>query len=478
MPRRLHRPYEPLISMHTLVQLDQVLFPILLYRNDATELLVEAKLDGLHLPLVSAQAHTRIAEGTTTAIRTIWNMETYCLFSLPLDGCFKARLLYHVVEACRRDADAPTGMQWLPITSLSDVVFEDPTEYEAVQKSLAALDQYRKGQLLGTFGKLGWLRVVTEWVEAQAGAAGLSLTGKFHQLNASPTFSLLRFETDGPALWFKAVGEPNLHEYSITLKLATAFRAFLPQILGSRQEWNAWLALEAEGSELDISSSVSAWEASVENLALLQVASLGRRFELIEAGCKDLRPRLLRDLVDPFFDSMTELMERQTELSPTPLSPHELSTLALEIKKALEELETNGLANTLGNLDMNPGNVVVSDSRCTFLDWAEAYVGPPLFTFQFLLEHLRRGQRADRLQTNSLIRLYARHWNHFAGPREIATTFHLAPLLAPFAYAASGGSWRPQESIRPETARNLRSLTRRMRREAAALEESGHLCAF
>jgi len=464
--------------MHAPIQLDQVLLHILLYRNDATELLVECTPDGFRLPLVSAQAHTRIAEETTTAIRTIWNMETYCLFSLPLDGCFKARLLYPVVEACRRKADAPAGMQWLPTASLSAVVFLDPTEYEVVQKSLAALDQYRKGQLQGTFGKPGWLRVVTEWVEAQAGAAGLCLTGKFRQLNASPAFSLLRFETDGPALWFKAAGEPNLHEYSITLKLANAFPAFVPQILGSRKDWNAWLALEAEGSELDISSSVSAWEASVENLALLQVASLGRRFELIDAGCKDLRPRLLRDLVDPFFDTMTELMERQTELSPTRLSAHELSTLALEIKTALEELETNGLANTLGNLDMNPGNVVVSDSRCAFLDWAEAYVGPPLFTFQFLLEHLRRGQRADRLQTSSLIGLYARHWNHFAAPRELATTFRLAPLLAPFTYAASGGSWRPRGSIRPETARNLRSLTRRMRREAAVLEESDYLCAF
>jgi hypothetical protein len=280
---------------------------------------------------------------------------------------------------------------------------------------------------------------------------------------------LIRFETDGSALWFKAVGEPNVHEYSITRKLSTAFPEFVPHILGTRSEWNAWLMPEAEGSSLDAASLDEAWETAAKSLAMLQIASLGRRFELIDAGCKDLRPCALRNLVVPFFDSMAELMTHQTKLSPAPLSRRELSALGQEIRLALEELGSDGLPNSLGNLDMNPGNVLISDSRCVFLDWAEAYVGPPVFTFQYLIEHCRR------LQTQNLPREiwanYTKYWAQRFLSRQIGTSLRLAPLLAAFTYAVGTLAWRSLQTIPPETAAYLRSLVRHMKREADLLRE-------
>lgn len=455
-------------------QLDHDLFRILLYRKDATEILVETKPDGLHLPLVSVPAHTRTAEQITTAIQHMWNLETCCLFPLSREGSSEARVRYQVAEACHIDADVPARMKSLAVASLSPDAFEDSSQYEAIERSIAALDQYRNGQLSGTFGKPGWLRAVTEWVETLAAKAGLSLTGKFRQLNASPTFSLIRFETDGPALWFKAVGEPNLHEYSIILKLTAAFPDFVPRTVGSRPEWNAWLTLEAEGAPLDARSPASAWGAAAENLALLQISSLGRRFELIESGCKDLRPWALRSLVEPFFNSMTELMERQTKRSPAPLSRHELLALGREISSALEQLEVDGLPNALGHLDLNPGNVLVSDSRCVFLDWAEAYVGPPCFSLQYLIEHYRRLRRKDL--PREIVASYTKQWARFASPREIETSLHLAPLLAAFAYAAPDLVYRSCDGARPESPRFFRALARRMKRESDYLRDRSFSC--
>jgi hypothetical protein len=115
---------------------------------------------------------------------------------------------------------------------------------------------------------------------------------------------------------------------------------------------------------------------------------------------------------------------------------------------------------------MNPGNLLACDTRCVFLDWAEAYVGPPFFTFQYLLEHWRRFYGADSQHEQSLLFSYARHWTCFASPQEIASALRVAPLLAAFTYAAGCIRWRNRESIRRETAGCLRSLTRRMKREA------------
>ncbi len=457
--------------MNTRRQCDHDPLRILLFRNDATELLIQKTPGAFHLPAMAIPRCTRVAEELTAAIKMSWDLETYCLFTLPAD-----RTGYALLETRQPDAGHPTGMSWMPLDSPVSQAFEDPTDLAAVCTSRKALDQYRRGELPGVFGRPGSLRMVMEWTLTQAAAAGLRLTGRFRQLNASPTFSLIRFETDGPALWFKAVGKPNVHEHRVTLKLASAFPEFLPRILASRPEWNAWLSPESQGSPLDTDSTGAAWESAAENLALLQISTFGRRFELIEAGCKDLRPCMLRDLVRPFFDFMTQLMERQTKLSPAPLSRHDLLALARETTSALEELEDAGVPNTLGHLDLNAGNVLVSDTRCVFLDWAEAYVGPPFFSFQYLLEHWRRLHKEDSRKESSPLTYYAKHWTRFSTTEQIARTFELTPLLAAFAYATSGLAMRSAESLRPETAAYLRSLVRRMKREADTLGERRLLC--
>jgi hypothetical protein len=456
-------------------KLDQEFFRILLYRKGATELLVERTSGTLRLPQVSVPAHTRTAEQVTAAVKSSWNIETYCLFTLPSASASEDKMRNVVLET-RRDDSLPPGVQWLPIVSCSAACFENLSEFAAIENSLASLEQHRRGELPGAFGKPGWLQVVTEWVEAQAASAGLALTGEFRQFNASPTFSLIRFEANGPALWFKAVGEPNLHEYSITLKLASLFPEFLPRILASRSEWNAWLALESEGSELGENATTDAWSTAAESLALLQISSFGRRFELIKSGCKDLKPCRLVELVDPFLDAVAQLMELQTKPIPAPLSRPELLSLGRNITLSLEELDEGAIPNTLGHLDVNPGNLLVRGARCVFLDWAEGYVGPPFFALQYLLENSRRMRGEDANRDRSLLLSYERQWTRFASRKEIAKALKNTSLLATFTYAASIGSWRNLENIRPESAAYLRSLTRRMHRDANALEDRSPIC--
>jgi aminoglycoside phosphotransferase (APT) family kinase protein len=171
---------------------------------------------------------------------------------------------------------------------------------------------------------------------------------------------------------------------------------------------------------------------------------------------------------------MAELMERQTKPSPRPLSRHQLSVLERETISALEELQADGLPNTLGHLDMNPGNFLISDSQCVFLDWAEAYVGPPCLTFQYLIELYRRLQREDLPKER--LRSYTRLWERRFSLQQIGASLRLAPLLAAFTYAAAVSAWRSPQTISSETAAYLRSLVRRMTREVGLLQESSSVC--
>jgi Phosphotransferase enzyme family len=458
-------------------QLDQNFFRIVIYRTTLTELLLETRPDGLRIPVLSVASHTRFAEEITAAIRSQWNLETFCLFVLPSEASSSASLRCQVMEVCRPRASAPAGMQWFPVRSLSADLFEDPTDIREILSSLVALDQYRRGEIPGAFGKPGACDRVTQWVESEAARVGFRLTGEFRQFNAGPAFSLIRFATDGPALWFKAVGEPNAHEPRVSLKLASLFPGFLPRIIGARPEWNAWLSVEAAGVHLSSSSAIHEWEQAANALANLQFASIGKEFQFIETGCKDVRASSLLALVDPFFERMVPVMEQQTKTTPRPLLRREISSLANEIKSALFELGASDLPNVLGHLDFNPGNILISKEACVFIDWAEAAVGHPFLTFQYLLEHWRRFDSSNPASEGQLVSSYTKRWQRLVSPETIASGLLSVPLLALVAYSLVALTWQESDlAACPERTGYLRSLVRRMNREAETLRQRRLIC--
>lgn len=462
--------------MRNVTQLENDLFRILLYRNDASELLLVTDAEGLHLPSISIPKYTRVAEELTKEIKDEWHLDTYCLFPVSENCSRGASIPFYAVELWNDAGILPDTMRWLPLAALTGTEFSNQDDFVAVQALVARFHQFRHSGFSGAFARPGWLRVVTEWVAAQAAAIGLSLTGNFRQFNASQTFSLLSFETDGPALWFKAVGEPNVHEFALTLYLAKLFPHFVPRVIASRPDWKAWLSLEAEGAHLGDTTPLSTWQRAFATLADLQVASYGHGLRLIDAGCRDLRVSSLLHLVDPFFDRMAELMELQTKPAPQPLAGGEIRALAAEVRSSLQELNACEIGSVIGHLDLNPGNILVSTERCLFLDWAEGYVGHPFFTFQYLLEHWRRFHLKESHSQKTLVSQYAFVWQAFASPDDITKSLALTPLLAAFAHATVLG-WNNSDAChRGATAGYLRSLVRRMKREADAITSGSVPC--
>jgi len=288
---------------------------------------------------------------------------------------------------------------------------------------------------------------------------------------------LLRLETSGPAVWFKAVGEPNQREFGITLKLAELLPDYLPKIISTRPEWNGWLSFEAEGANLADTRKISDWEKAAATLARLQIDSIISTSDIGASGARDLSAAALSDLLGPFFDVIAQLMKQQTKIPPTALNELELHSLEEIVQDSLTRMEDLSITDTIGHLDLNPGNIIVSPFECRFLDWAEAYIGNPIFSFEYLLEHFRRSAGADPAFETTITAAYIEEWHSRTPTAALNEALRLSPLLAAFAYAAANEIWRDQEKLNdPITAGYLRSLTRRMHREAKQLCERRSLC--
>jgi len=453
-----------------------ITYRLIVTRRNGSEILLLPNGPRWTLPRVEIDPQQRCAEQLTAEVRRAWGLETYCLLvpGLPLSNAGEEPKCA-AMESTRQNDRVPAGAFW--ISRRRAAASLEPAEAQLIREMLRELTAYATNEKPGPFARPGWLRDLCRWVEGQLAPFGLRLTGGIRQLNASPTFSLIRLETDREAVWFKATREPNSHELRVTVALARLFPGHIPSILGVHPSWNGWLSEEVAGVPLAEIAEFPAWERAAEGLAELQIASIGKTAELIEAQAKDLRIPRLAERIDPFLTRMKEVMAAQEKPAPAPLVESEIATLAEGLKESCRLLEAFGLPNTLGHVDVNPGNILVSADRCVFLDWAEACVGNPLLTFEYLCQHMARSGIAKPAAADHLASAYLRPWLSFHSPEDLRRALALAPLVAVFAYALANESWRSPELVRnPPLAGYFRSLTRRMYREAIQAAGRSELC--
>ena len=454
------------------VQFEVEAWRLIILRRNASEFLVFETDSGFCLPRVEIPAHTRLAQTLNDQVKALWGLQVYSLYPLPPNtstpGGPIARC--HVVEALQYEAIAPPVAQWIPIRLPMEARFVESEDFVAVQTWIKNLGD-RNSTGLSAFDKPGWLLILREWVQKALQPFQMTLTGDFVQFNASANFSLIRFATDGEAVWFKAVGKPNLHEFSISVTLAGLFPEYLPSLLATLPACHGWLMADAGGPPLNAAKVPSAWKEAATALGALQTASLSSIDDLVEAGCRDLRLGTLLELVDPFLEVIADLMQEQSKMPPPILSRQELSDLGGTLKTALRRLQSVGIPDTLGHGDFNSGNILVGSARCTFIDWAEAQVGHPFLTFEYFLAHVRKDYPTIATFETDLRACYSKMLRSIASPEQIAEAFLFSPLVAVYAYAAGSHVWRDSERLKvPGFQGYLRNLTRKMKQAADLLQ--------
>jgi hypothetical protein len=314
-------------------------------RQDGNEVLLALAEDGFCLPWVEVPRRQRIAENLTVAMRRRWVLDVACLFCPNLDGLSESpvRSSYQVREFCGASAESILPMEWVRVACFSATTFADAAEYFAVQRSLTECIAPSDRITQGPFAKLDWFRELQGWIEEGIGPVGLHLTGRFVQLNASPTFSLVPFGTNGAAVWFKAVGSANVREFPLTLALARHLPKYLPPILATRPECNGWVPLEAQGSNLRDAHEAQSWNIAASSLAKLQIESTEISGLLMEFGARDLRTPAFLRLITPFLNARGQLMDMQMKNPSFLLARSELTVLGEQIEEALSLGTTSGM---------------------------------------------------------------------------------------------------------------------------------------
>ena len=445
-------------------------YRVIVLSRDGTKVLLVSNGVRRMLPWVEIPRWQRVAENLTAAVESNWGEQVVCLFEHDTDSATDgAATRYQAAEHLCTRSNPKMPTYWAPVSMLLEDSLADGRDYAAIKQVTAVCNGEMEAASAGPFSRLGWFSELHIWIESVVEPIGFHVNGRFRQLNASPSFSLIRFETSGPAVWFKAVGEPNQREFAITCTLSRLFPSHLPNVLATRPDWNAWLTRESEGRLLGDEQESGSWERVAAALAELQLDSCDRTSAITGAGARDLSVGTLRKQIHPCVDISQQLMQQQSKTPPPILDTKELLALGDRIGEAFDFLETLEIPETLGHLDLNPGNIVVSATKCVFLDWAEAYVGNPFLTFQYLIEHFRRSRPLDSSRESQVLESYAAPWSRILSRDAIHAGLTVAPLLAVFSYLCGTGLLSDGERLKqPEFAGYLRGLARRMDREARA----------
>jgi len=451
-------------------------FKVIISRHLNSEVLLAPVGNSFALPAVLVPKWSRVTPHISERMVELSGMRTICLFYPELQKTTDEGSTQYIVAEPIDASCEPIGLRWISRDNLWKSL-SSVEEARSAENALATGDSYNAGTSHGNFARSGWFHELVSWVQKHLDRYGLTTTGEFRQLNCGPTFSLVRLETTGPAVWFKAVGEPNLRELPIMTTLANHFPNYVPDLIASHPSWNGWLTFEAEGSVLDEESDIATWRVAARTLAQLQIESRKRVPELLHAGCRMIQTARLLDQIELFFDVMARLMARQTTLSPPPLTSDALYTLATQLKEACRSLTEFDLPDTLGHMDFNLGNICGSSTGCVFLDWAEAYVGHPFYTFEYLREQLSRNHPDKKAWQSEVTSCYLDPWISFASADVTTRALEVTPLIAVFAYALSNNTWQDAERVEnPKLAGYFRSLVRRMQREAQTWDERRQRC--
>jgi hypothetical protein len=441
---------------------------VIITRPGASEIIVVPHGAACDLPEVRVPGNQRLGWNLNAALQRDWKIDVISIVPARRRCRAGDSVRYHLAEPIPADAPLPSGIRWAAVASLTPESFLIAEDFNAVRGFVE--EQSASPGHHGPFAHLGWFREVASWLEKAITPFHFAWSGRFEQFHASPFFSLIRFDTHPRALWFKAVGEPNMREFAITRELAERVPKHVPRLLAVRPDWNAWLAEECPGATLDQVSDIALWSRAVRSLADLQVESISWSRSLLQAGAHDLRGVFTRSAVESFFRMVERLLGPMADTTKPDFSVEDLPPMQARMTQLLDRTRNLRVPDTLGHLDLNAGNVIVSSERCAYLDWAEAYVGPPFLPLEYLLQTFRkifgRGSPHERL----VVAAYLTAWEAVLSPQDIGQCWALTPALAIFAYTQRCVA--AVEPSGPDITRfgeYLGVLLRRLRRELGEL---------
>ena len=420
----------------------------------------------LSLPEVQVSANRRPPEEVNGALLSRFGAPIVCLFRLGPSMKRSLNVVYQVAEVLEWRDLGPDDCEWLDTSHTKVTDLSEPPDAVAVAEAFEQLGIYEVDDT-APFGQLGWLPRLLSWVENET---NWRPSNAFRQLNGTPQFSLICLEGPGGAIWFKATGGPNSSEVTITRALARFCPEFLPRIISYHDSWNGWLSVEAQGRSLDEIEDQAAWNTAGRRLAELQKSSITFTNQLLLAGCKDIRTESLYQRLPEFLTHIDRAQSNRPFVQQC--RDIDLDDLRGGVLEALEAIEQLGLPFTVNHLDLNPSNVIGDESNCVILDWAEAAVGCPLISFEYLRRFFVQSQTLVSKDHEAFRASYDAVWSA-AVPDEILKKGRpYIQVLAAYAFAVAWlsctSSGEHEDNSRNATLLRLSRLMCKLSQHASA----------
>lgn len=411
----------------------QVEYRLALIQPESRELLVVQNNKRSQLPRVVTTMGQRQVEQITQLVQQKWGIRATVLEMFP-ETCSEGPCAVMEIQSLP-SAWKDKALQQVWFASIdSDVLIEN--ERRNVN-SLLSEDQSQVSPL----AHVGWIKDVQQWIRDSTQNSRLSFCDDVQQLNAGSGFALCRFCThEGVTYWLKAVGHPNKHEFQVTRELATHLPNYLPRIIAMREEWNAWI-MEDSGTPLSELFTLPQLERAVGSLAQLQIDSIEHIDRLRMAGCRDSSIAVLDAHLEEITEYLIDAMAKQTSSKVPRIESPRLRELESVLRDACHKMQDLGIPDTLIHNDINAGNILVSESHCVFIDWAEASIGNPFFTFQHICAQIVRDSPDSAVWLLSAKRSYQQTWSGRLSERQIDRACALMPALGILSYLFGRGDW-------------------------------------
>jgi hypothetical protein len=402
--------------------------------------------DRFRLPRIPIPAAMRSARELQKAIKAIWDLNVFILEVRAASTNVEPMAFAEVLTS-----EVTSPLKEIAIGQLLQLGLSED-EVDCVE----SLVRDRNGSLLA---QPGWIDAAIAWIESATGRAFRS-AGSIEQWNAGGGFSLFRVRSDdGQQYWLKATGKPNAHEFGMTSLLCDLYPDFLPKIVATKGEWNAWLT-EHAGDPLPDLPNATELVSVASKMAKLQVQSSGRTKEFLTAGAFDQRSPALRSHIDRVISFLIEAMYRQTSTKVVPLSAIRLLEIGEILRDACSRQEELDIPNTLIHNDLNTGNILWDGKNCVFTDWCEAAIGNPFLSCERLCQ-------LNRAHAESVRNAYRECWSNRLSMERIDEAIILSPLLAVYGCLYGRGDWlNDTREVRPQFESYARSLARHMDRAA------------
>ncbi len=220
-----------------------------------------------------------------------------------------------------------------------------------------------------------WLAGAHAWIDEQTGRLGLVRAGEIEQPHVYPWSTVLRVPTVAGDVWFKANTTELQHEAALVSLVAARVPERVPPLLAADLD-RGWMLMADAGRRL---REVIAEERSLERwldvlpaTARIQLAMEPDVDSLLALGVPDMRLATLPD----GYARLMDIVDAEARFRDAHARVVELC----------EELATFGIAETLQHDDLHDGQVFVRDGTHLVMDWGDACISHPFFTFSVTVE--------------------------------------------------------------------------------------------